>query len=274
MSTELRGRAARAFKLQAYLKFAATVDDQGTPNVIPLLSARMVEPDTIAFVKFMVWKTRRNFEANKKITIACTGPRGRTYLARGEFVEWMTQGPLLEQFEAEPIFRYNAYMGANMLGIIKVKEVREFKGSGLLLPLLKRLAPGRGPTPDKAVGNGGPMAREVVEKWGRKLAVKFLGMVDENGDPLAIPHQGLFALSNSLLAFPWPQRRENPLSRLCSNDPLAASILAFDPVAYQVKGRFLGPQKINGRDHGLLQVKEVYAASPPIPGKRIYPPEV
>jgi hypothetical protein len=268
MSAGLRGRAARAFKLQAYPKFAATVDDQGVPNVIPLLSAKLVEPDTIAFVKFMVWKTRRNFEANRKITLACTGPWGRTYLVKGEFREWVTQGPLLEQFEAEPIFRYNAYMGANMLGIITVKDAIEYPGSGVLGPLGRRLVGRNG-----AAAGAGPMPREVVEKWGRKLAVKFLGFMDQAGDPLAVPEQGLHAVSSSELAFPLPRSTKSPVHRLSSGAPIAASVLAFDPVAYQVKGTYRGTATVNGKPHGMIEVAEVYSASPPTPGKRLVPRE-
>jgi hypothetical protein len=269
MSVELHGRAARAFKLQAYPKFAATVDERGTPNVVPLLSAKLVDPDTIAFVKFMVWKTRRNFEANRKITIACTGPWGRTYLVKGEFREWMTQGPLLEEFEREPIFRYNAYMGANQLGIIKIKSAQEFPGAGVLAPLLRGLLGRNG----SASAGLGPMPREVVEKWGRRLAVKFLGFVDDSGDPLAVPMQGLYAASASELAFPLPRSGRDPLSGLTAGTMVAASVLALDPVAYQVKGRYEGREVRRGRAHGVIKVTEVYTASPPSPGRCIFPPE-
>ncbi|HUT52283.1 MAG TPA: hypothetical protein VM658_02730 [bacterium] len=269
----LKGRAASAFRGIHYLKFAATVDQAGVPNVVPLLSARSVDPETIAFVRFMVWKTARNFEANRKITFACTGPWGRAYLAKGEFMEWQTQGPLIEQFENEALYRYNAYTGANMIGVVKVREVMSFPGGGIAGPMLKslaaRLAGKAGPAE-----NGGPMPVQVVEKWGRPLAAKFIAMVDEQGDPLAFPMMGLTAPDAGTLLFPLPRDMAHPLNRLVEGARVAASVFTLEPVAYQVKGIFGGEVQREKKAFGVIKVNEVYTAAPPVPGRRIYPPEI
>ncbi len=262
----MKGPAAAAFTKMSYHKFAATVNEKGEPNVVPLLSARMIDPDTIAFAKFMVWKTRRNFEANGKITFACPGPGGKSYAAKGEFTEWRTEGPILEEFEKEPLYRYNAYMGANLIGIVKVKEVLEFPGEGMIKPLISALAV-KPPAPRE---NGGPMGARVMEKWGRRLAIKFIGMIDKKGDPIALPLQRLTVLNSSTMAF--PMRRDiRPLADLKKGDRVAASVLVLDPSGYQVKGRFLGAERLAGKEHGFISVDEVYTASPPVPGRRIYP---
>jgi len=279
MGAGLSGRAARAFALQAYPKFAATVSDDGEPNVIPLLSARSVSATEIAFVKFMVWKTRRNFEANGKISLACVGPWGRTYIVAGKFVEWVTEGPLLEQFEGEALFRYNAYMGANMLGMIEVKDVAELPGPGVVMPMLDAAGLfGKSKFADKIAArdparlrNGSPMPVQVIEKWGRPLAAKFLGMIDDSGEPIAVPHQGLRAPTSDSLIFARPKQSANPLTRLRPGDRLAASVITPDPVAYQVKGTFAGYHTIGADNAGVIKVDRVYAASPPVPGKQIYP---
>lgn len=275
MSGPLAGAAGKTFANLAYPKFAATADDESRPNVVPLLSARKIDDDHLAFVRFMVWKTRRNFEHNGRITIGCTGPRGRSNLALGRFEEWVTQGPLLERFEAEPLFRYNAYMGANMIGVIKVNDVIEFAGSGLAGPLLKSFAARFGKEADESApgpagGESSPvMPLQVTDKWRRSIAVKFLGMVREDGEPLAIPCQGLSARDGASLSFPMPKNGDNPLGNLKEGDSLAASVIVPDPIAYQVKGKFAG----SGRGEGVLYVNEVFTASPPAPGRRIYPPE-
>ena len=181
MSNTLSGASATAFKNIHYFKFAATADDAGVPNVVPLLSARMVDPETIAFVRFMVWKTKRNMEQNKKITFACTTPKGRAFAAKGEFVEWVKQGPLLEQFENEALYRYNAYSGANELGLVKVQEVLEHPCQSMLSVIASstwaRLAGRRGGNIEAGVDAA--MPAQVIDKWRRSLAVKFIGMVDD-----------------------------------------------------------------------------------------------
>jgi hypothetical protein len=50
---------------------------------------------------------------------------------------------------------------------------------------------------------------------------------------------------------------------------VAASVLTFEPLAYQIKGEFLGLERSLGRLAGVVAVQEVYSASPPLPGKRI-----
>lgn len=284
----LHGKAAKAFTGMGYLKFAATVNNEGMPNVIPLLSARMVDAETIAFVRFMVWKTARNFEQNGKITFACMGPGARSYMAKGKFKEWMSHGPLLEEFEREPIYRYNAYSGANTLGIVRVREVLDYPGGSFLLPFMTsfraragsgkgtmaamaRMLGGKGRKP--AGNDGGPMPWQVVEKWGRPLAVKFIGFLDEQGGPAALPLQGISAPDSRTLTFPLPADPAHPLRRIEKGARIAASVLAFDPSAYQAKGVFTGSEKRGSRDTGVIEVSEVYAASPPLPGKRIFPAE-
>jgi hypothetical protein len=256
---------ARAFQTPIYPKFAATVDQAGIPNVVPLLSARLIDPGTIAFVKFMAWKTKRNLETNGKAAFACIGPWGWSYLVQGRFQEWVTKGPLLERFESEAIYRYNAYMGANLVGVIKVTAAREFSDPGMVSLLVNSLR--RRPATD---GMTGPMPVQVVEKWSRRIALKFLGLTDAEGEPLAVPHQGLFALSASELVFSLPRERHHPLASLAPGAPLAAAVFTPEPAAYQVKGQYQ-PALFPGSPGGRLKVSEVYAASPPLPGKRIFP---
>jgi predicted pyridoxine 5'-phosphate oxidase superfamily flavin-nucleotide-binding protein len=275
MADRLSGRAVAAYKGMQYLKFAATVNQEGAPNVVPLLSARMVDPGTVAFVRFMVWKTARNFESNGKITFACAGPRSRSYVVKGEFQEWMSEGPLLEEFEAEPLYRYNAYMGANQLGIVKVREVLEYPGAGMVMPIISALfwKLFRGKSAQSAAAGGGPMPAQVIDKFARPLSAKFVGMVDDQGDPMAFPMQALDARDAKEVTFPLPKEPSHPLRQLKDGDLLAASVMTLDPSAYQVKGRFSGPGASGGKSRASIRVSEVYTAAPPVPGRRIYPAE-
>ena len=290
----IQGPAIKAFKAPTYPRFAATISREGIPNVVPLLSAKMIAPNTIAFVRFMIWKTKKNLEANRKITFACSGPRGRSYAAKCEFEGWVRQGPLLEQFENEPIYRYNAYAGANEVGVVRVKQVHEFPGTGFIWSALTALGAKVGAgnsvrfaTPSGIKAGGRfllsegrdtvkgkiDMPIQVVEKWRRVIAFKFMGMVDKDGDPIAFPLRGLSALDPGTLAFPMPKEGHHPLHRLAPGDLVAASVLVLDPVAYQVKGRFAGTHIRNGRKMAAIEITEVYSAAPPVPGKRISPPE-
>lgn len=252
----------KAFTVPAYVKFLATVDDAGAPNVAAILSARMVDDTTFAFVRFMAWKTAHNLEANGRASFGCIGPMGRAYVAYGKFSGWETSGPLMEQFAAEPMYRYNAYMGATHIGVVKVTEVRDLPGH-LLGPAWR--ARRRAARPMGA----GPMAGPVMEKWRRSLAAKCLGFCDESGRPVAAALSSVAPAAADRLTFELPGEG-HPLMGLLPGAPLSAAVFTTDPSAFQVKGRFEG---VNGDGIGSMKVTEVFAASPPIPGKRIYPPE-
>jgi hypothetical protein len=45
---------------------------------------------------------------------------------------------------------------------------------------------------------------------------------------------------------------------------VAGNILTFEAISYQVKGRWMK----NGKT-GIIQVQEVYAGGPPLPGGRV-----
>lgn len=260
--SRLSGMAAWAFRSPAFFKFAATTDNAGRPNVALILSARLIETDTIAFVRFMAWKTAQNLEQNGRVCFACRGPLGRAWLARGEFQGWETKGPLIERFSSEAMYRYNAYMGATHVGVVRVTGGESFWGDGAAAGIGARMRSAR-------PGADGPMAAPVMEKWRRLTASKCIGMTDASGWPLAVPAPGLAVASPAMLTLPWPHA-PNPLALLPSGAPLAAAVFCLDPSAFQVKGVL---ERAEGGKQARLRVSEVFAASPPIPGKRIFPPE-
>ena len=51
--------------------------------------------------------------------------------------------------------------------------------------------------------------------------------------------------------------------------PVAASLLTFDVVSFQVKGEWLGSRRLLGARLGAMSVSAVYAGGPPIPGRQV-----
>jgi hypothetical protein len=96
--------------------------------------------------------------------------------------------------------------------------------------------------------------------------------LDPDGFPLALPHQGLYAEGRAGLAFEIPATG-HPLTALAPGDRIAACVLSLLPAAYQVKGRFRELTAPHGLPLGHLAIDQVFCASMPLPGKRIYPAE-
>ncbi len=265
--------ALKALANDAFPKFAATVSNEGVPNVVPLLTTNPADAATLIFARFMIWKTARNLEANGRITINVLGPGLHSWIIRGQFQEFVRQGPYLDHYNHKALFRYNAYAGAGEVGVIKVREVRGplplLLFRSLFYSLLRQ--PGRNGHPDP--NSPAVMPPTVREKFDARLAFKYLGFAEDDGFPIAIPCFDLHAENPNALAFKMPRAHGHPLGQLRPGLKVAAAVLTLKPVAYQVKGVFAGEEKVAGLRQGLIQLQESYSAAPPVPGKRIYPPE-
>ncbi|KPK21779.1 MAG: hypothetical protein AMJ76_01715, partial [Dehalococcoidia bacterium SM23_28_1] len=218
--------------------------------------------------EFMMWKTRRNLEVNPRVSVAVmTASQG--WVIRGDFLEFQRSGPHFDRIMAGDTFRYNAYAGIRNAGVIRVASVvRAFALSRVtaLLDMARarwfaRRARRRGVA---AVTVPIP----VRQKFARLKAAKFLAYLDGDGYPDIVPALSLIPADEQTFVFS-SGAAASALAELSPGARVAASVLTFEPVAYQVKGEFMGLERSLGRLAGVVAVQEVYSASPPLPGKRI-----
>ena len=244
-------------------KFLATLDTEGVPNVVPITSLEAVDESTIIFGELMIWKTRRNLEVNPRVCIAVMTPAGRGSIIQGDFQEFQRTGPYVDLINSADFYRYNAYTGIRNAGVIRARRVvREFalsRGAILVAAARARWAARRRRSP----GEGAAMPRPVREKFARVQAAKFLAYLGMDGYPDVAPVLSLTPAGERALVF---AGRVDGLER---GAQVAAAVLTAEPLAYQVKGRFLGEERSLGAPLGVIQVSEVYSASPPLPGERI-----
>lgn len=249
-------------------KFLATLNHEGVPNVVPIISLQAADESTIIFGEFMIWKTRRNLEVNPHVAVAVmTASQG--WVIKGDFLEFQRSGPFFDQIMASDTFRYNAYAGIRNAGVIRVKSVvRAFAVSRLAVVLdmirarwFARRARGQ-------VHDGVAVPLPVREKFARLQAAKFLAHLDDDGYPDMVPVLSLIPADERTLVFS-DGLAAAALGALSPGARVAASVLTFEPVAYQIKGEFLGGERSLGRLAGVVAVEEVYSASPPLPGQRI-----
>lgn len=162
------------------------------------------------------------------------------------------------------LFRYNAYTGIRNAGVVRVKEVvRAFSlsQSGVLVGFLRSRLNAMGAK--RHLGETA-MPLPVKEKFSRLKAIKMLAYCDEDGYPDILPALSLLPADERTLVF-----RPPPPGTLAVGKPVAACVITFEPVAYQIKGRFVGIRGGIGGQIGLIAVNEVYSACPPLPGERL-----
>jgi hypothetical protein len=92
------------------------------------------------------------------------------------------------------------------------------------------------------------------------IAVKVLAWLSDDGYPQAAPALSLQPSGPGRMVW----RRTPDVAWPPAGARLAANILTFDAVSYQVKGRCA-----KGRLGGELLIEEAYAGGPPIPGGRV-----
>jgi hypothetical protein len=249
-------------------KFLATRDAQGIPNVVPVLSLEAADERTIIFGEIMIWKTRRNLEADPRVAILVLSPDLRAWTVRGRFVEFQRTGPHFDHIMQSENIRYNAYSGIRSAGVIQVLDVaRTFALSqaGLLVDTARTRWLARRLSRDSS--EGGAMPRPVREKFDRLRAAKAVAYLDAGGHPDCLPALPLVPAGPTRLV--WGGRALADATDLTPGSAMAVAVITREPVAYQVKGEFAGWRRSLGRTFCLIDVREAYSASPPLPGKRL-----
>ena len=249
-------------------KFLATRDEDGTPNVVPVLSLEAVDERTIIFAELMIWKTRRNLEADPRVSILAISADLRAWAIKGRFLEFQRTGAHYDHLMKSEDVRYNAYSGIRSAGVIEVLDAPrklEFSRAGLLVDTLRSRWLAR-----RVSGNGDggfAMPSQVREKFGRLRAAKAVAFLDDEGHPDCLPAMAMASAGSAGLVW----GGSGPEQPACPHpgQRVAAAVITMEPVAYQVKGEFQGWRSSLGRKLGAIRVQEAYSASPPLPGKRL-----
>ncbi len=262
-------KAIEALSGQLTPKFLATASAAGVPNIVPVISIEAWDERTIIFGEFMIWKTKKNLEENGKVGISLLTENLSCWTIRGTFEGYERTGEKYDRISMRDMYRYNAYTGLRNAGIIRVEDVRRVRG--MFAP--QRVAEmGLTGLASVIAGGGsktGPMPVQVSEKFGRVKAAKFVSYVDVDGYPLALPAGSLFPVGPGAMELGAGSLRDFAGNTPVAPFRLAASVITMDPVAYQVKGTVKEYAGRLGAKIALLDVEEVYSASPPLPGKRI-----
>lgn len=102
-------------------KMLATVDSSGMPNVVPVWSITVVDPQTIAFAELFIKRTKENLEKNKKVAIAIFKGPMTGYQLKGNFVGFQTAGPIFKNFSKK--IKEAMKLQIKSVGLIKIDAV-------------------------------------------------------------------------------------------------------------------------------------------------------
>jgi predicted pyridoxine 5'-phosphate oxidase superfamily flavin-nucleotide-binding protein len=106
------------------VKFLASVDESGIPNVVYIASLRAADDETLIYADSVGVKTKKNLQPGKPVAInVLLLEKVTSYQVKGTFVGFQTSGPYFELLNELPEFKYNTYFGVRAAGVIRVDEV-------------------------------------------------------------------------------------------------------------------------------------------------------
>jgi len=253
-------------------KFLATCSSDGIPNIVPctsLTSAGDVE-NRLIFGNFLMRESVDNLNQNPKVGVMVITPDLEGWILQGDFVEWQQTGPYADYLNNSDLLRYNAYTGIRNAGVIQIRRViRHFQISKQRVLADYLLARACSPSKKKGSSSEAVVLPPVVRKnFSLLMAVRILSFLGNDGYPLVIPALSLQPSGESTFVCA-PGMFGDILELLDSGSPVAASLLTFDAVSFQVKGRWLESRKFLGSPVGFMSVTSVYAGGPPIPGRQV-----
>jgi predicted pyridoxine 5'-phosphate oxidase superfamily flavin-nucleotide-binding protein len=104
------------------VKFLATVDDGGKPNVAYIGSLRVADEETLIYADTM--GVKKNIKPGRPVAVnVLLQEKLISYQVKGTFLEFQTSGDYLDFFNQLPEFKYQPYYGVQAVGVIHVDEV-------------------------------------------------------------------------------------------------------------------------------------------------------
>jgi hypothetical protein len=248
-------------------KFLATRSSGGIPNVVPCISMRPAEDqeDTLFFGNFLLRKSIKNLQEDSRVGILVVTPELQGWILKGDFIEFQTAGPYVDQQKSGSLLRYNAYTGVRNAGLIRLLSLEGTFAISKLKVLkdywLARLsAISQGRDRKTLLPNSVNIPLAVKLEFARMAAVKVLAWLGPDGYPKVIPSLSLQPAGQKELAC----RKKAALPFPSPQALVAANVLTSEAISYQIKGRW-GESKRSG----VILAEEVYAGGPPYPGGRV-----
>ena len=253
-----------ALKGEIVPKFLATRNPEGIPNVVPCVSILPADdqPDTLFFGNFLLRKSIRNLEADKRVAILVITPQLNGWILKADFIEFQRTGAYVERQMSGSLLRYNAYTGIRNAGVIHVTAlIRSFHISKMEVALEYGLAKLRSFSRPKILQDPQPiiLPLPVRHEFARMVAVKVLSWIEEDGYPLISPALSLQPAGKHAIVG-WLGNKPSPPD----GAQVATNILTFEAISYQAKGSW---RKMGHA--GEISVREVFAGGPPYPGGRV-----
>ncbi len=252
--------AAKVFSGLFNVKYLATSDADGTPNIVPVISLNPHGGSKLIFGQLMLQKTFSNLQINPKVGFIAVGSDMKIWRGTGDFAGFRDSGPEMDFLNSLEWIRYNAYTGFKGAGTIEVLSMEPCgKLSQVGLLASQKMMPGA--VAMEKAQNEGVVPPTVLEKFMRVKAIKAAAVMGDDGYPRCrvATAVGFPAVDVMRVSF-HPGGADTPVT---PGKQVAVSVITLDPIAYQIKACV----KSSTTNRFIADISRAYSASPPLAGE-------
>jgi hypothetical protein len=264
-----------ALKPMMKVGLLATVTPEGLPHLTLLSSLRPSSAHQMTFGQFAEGTSKRHIRENPRTGFLAMTLNKELWRGKATFTHTARHGREFEQYNATPMFRYNAYFGVHTVYYLDLVE----QSGRQALPMGKVIL--------AAVQTmlARPLARQlnpqiVLNRWTQGLmnkldSLKFLSYVGPDGYPVIIPTIQAQAADAEHVIFSLGVYG-GELAEIPPGATVAVFGMSLEMVDVLLRGEFQGFHKapgmpvVPGLRYGRLRVDWVYSPMPPKP-EQIYP---
>jgi len=248
----------------------ATTGDDGLPHVTLLSSLRAASPTTLSFGQFTEGRSKINVRSNPKAGFLVMSLAKEVWRGTATFTGTTKSGPDYDAYNAEPLFRYNAYFGIHTvyyLDLVGQTGRVPLPMGGIVVSALATAA--------AAAFTGSPRSCAILNPWTRGLLstignLKFAAWVGADGWPRIVPVLQARAAAGDRVIFS-PLVYGDEVAEIPAGATLAIFGMTLQMEDVLVRGRYEGSRRLGGIRCGVCRVDWVYNPMPPVPGQ-VYPP--
>jgi hypothetical protein len=247
----------------------ATVNPDGLPHLTLLSSLRAATSTRLTFGQFTEGLSKANVRASPKVGFLAMTLKRELWRGTASFTHTEKSGPEYDEYNNEPMFRYNAYFGIHTVYSLDLVSHSGREG----LPMGRIVAASIATAVARA-GLGSARNCRALNPWTRALLsamgnLKFAAWVAADGYPRVIPILQAQTAARDRILFSVRAYREE-LEEIPAGAPLAVFGMKLSMEDVLVSGVYKGIRRVCGIACGVADIDWAYNPMPPVPGQ-IYP---
>ncbi|MCX7678898.1 MAG: hypothetical protein N2316_06735 [Spirochaetes bacterium] len=266
--TSLSEQELNAFAPSEKIGIVATIRD-GMPHITLLTSIMGIDATHLTIGEFCKGWSKENMEKNHFIGFAILTLDKKLWTGKAKWTHKAHEGKEYEIYNAQPMFRYNAYFGINTVhycDLIAIEGGTKIPmGSIVTSTLYTKIA--KGAMRAKAET---PALKPFAQRLFNQLnSLSFLAYIDADGFPTIVPLFQAQAADRGRIAFHAGAFFEK-IKDIPENTTVAVFCISMQMESVLVRGKYNGLSRARGFLCGTIDIDWVYNSMPSAHGQ-IYP---